>query len=162
MTIQEHNCQITKKTIFSINQNIGGKMHKFYTVNHDLDWNTTKYKYRAVSKCRAGFMAISEGESTLAHAVCNWKKNALQTLQVQLPGHEIYVNVLAIKGNKFVLAENTILENITIGTIHSQFPKMADHGHWRSIGSKTWADNAYKLEDTFKNSTFEIIKIIEQ
>ena len=156
MTIQEHN-GINDQPVFSIDQIIGGKRHTFHTVNHDLDWNTTKYKYRAISKCRAGFMTISEGETTLQRAVCTWKKNALQTLQVQLPEHEVWVNVLAIKGNKFVLAENTILENITIGTIHSQFPKMADHGHWRAIGSKTWADKAYKLEDSYKNMQIEII-----
>jgi len=158
MTIQEHNCPITKKTIFSINQTIGGKNHKFHTVNYNLDWDETVYKYRAISKCRAGFMVISEGENRLVNAVGMWKKNALQTLQVQLPNTDLYVNALAIKANKFVIVENSILENIKIGTIHSQFPKMADHGHWRSIGSKTWADNAYKLEDSFKNMTIEIIK----
>lgn len=158
MTIQEHDCPFRPENkIFSIVQTISGKSHGFHTVNHNLDWNTTKYKYRAISKCRAGFMTISEGETTLQRAVCTWKKNALQTLQIQLPDSEVYANVLAMKANKFHLVENTILENITIGTIHSQFPKMADHGHWRSIGSKTWADNAYKLEDTFKNMIIETI-----
>ena len=154
--IKEHN-GINDQPVFSIEQNIGGKMHKFHTVNHGLDWNTTKYKYRAISKCRAGFMTNSEGETTLQRAVCTWKKNALQTLQVQLPEHDVWVHVLAIKANKFVLAENAILENITIGTIHAQFPKMADHGHWKNIGSKTWADKAYKLEDSYKNMQIEII-----
>jgi len=156
MYIKEHT-NYDKKPVFSIEQNIGGKMHKFHTMNYGLDWNTTKYKYRAISKCRAGFMTISEGETTLQRAVCTWKKNALQTVEVQLPGHDIYVTVLAMKANKFHIVENTILENIKIGTIHSSFPKMADHGHWRSIGSKTWADNAYKLEDTMKNMTFEVV-----
>lgn len=154
--IKEHN-GLNDQPVFSIEQNIGGKMHKFHTVNHGLDWNTTKYKYRAISKCRAGFMTISEGETTLQRAVCTWKKNALQTLQVQLPEHDVWVHVLAIKANKFVLAENAILENITIGTIHAQFPKMADHGHWRTIGSKYWSDKAYKLEDSYKNMQIEII-----
>lgn len=158
MTIKEYNCKITGKTTFSIDQNIGGKMHKFHTTNYDLDWNTTTYKFRTVSKCRAGFMTISDHETTLERVVTNWKKNALQTIEVQLPGSDFYVTVLALKGNKFVIAENTVLENIKIGTIHSSYPKMADHGHWRSIESKTWADNAYKLEDTFKNLTIEIIK----
>tara|TARA_Y100000287_G_scaffold16304_1_gene11516 strand:- start:146 stop:625 length:480 start_codon:yes stop_codon:yes gene_type:complete len=156
--IKEHNCKITEKTTFSIEQNIGGKMHKFHTSNYGLDWNTTTYKFRTVSKCRAGFMTISDHETTLEQVVNNWKKNALQTIEVQLPGSDFYVTVLALKGNKFVIAENTILENIKIGTIHSSYPKMADHRHWKNIGSKTWADNAYKLEDSFKNMTIEIVE----
>lgn len=158
MTIKEHNCKITGKITFSINQVVKGKNHSFHTVNHDFDWNETKYQYRAITKCRAGFMTISDGTATLQQAVCNWKKNALQTLEVKFPGSDFYVTVLAIKGGKFVLVENSILENMTIGTIHSQFPAMADYGHWKHIGSKTWAGLAYgKLEDSFKNITIEIV-----
>ena len=156
MHITEHT-NYDKKPVFSIEQNIGGKMHKFHTSNWGLDWNTTKYKYRTISKCRAGFLTISDGESTLERIVCNWKKNALHTVEVQLPGSEHFLTVLALKANKFHLVDNCILENIKIGTIHSSFPKMADHGHWRAIGSKTWADNAYKLEDSFKNMTIELV-----
>jgi len=156
MYIKEHT-NYDKKPVFTIEQNIGGKMHKFHTQNYGLDWNTTKYKIRTINKCRAGFLTICDLETTLESAVTTWKKNTLQTVEVQLPEHDIYVTVLAMKGNKFHIVENTILENIKIGAIHSSFPKMADHGHWRSIGSKTWADPAYKLEDTIKNMTFEII-----
>ena len=156
MHITEHT-NYDKKPVFSIEQNIGGKMHKFHTSNWGLDWNTTKYKYRTISKCRAGFLTISDGESTLERIVCNWKKNALHTVEVQLPGSEHFLTVLALKANKFHLVDNCILENIKIGAIHSSFPKMADHGHWRAIGSKTWADNAYKLEDSFKNVTIELV-----
>ena len=114
-------------------------------------------------------MTISDQETTLERVVTGWKKNALQTIEVQLPGSDFYLTVLALKGNKFIIAENTILENITIGSIHSSFPKMADHGHWKNIGSKTWADNAYKLEDEFNktesfsehNNSFQIINYLE-
>jgi len=156
MHITEHK-NFNDQPVFSIEQAIGGKMHRFHTSNYGLDWNVTKYKYRAISKCRAGFLTISEGESTLERTVCNWKKNCLHTVEVQLPESEIWVTVLALKANKFHLVENCILENIKIGAIHSSFPKMADHGHWRAIGSKTWADNAYKLEDSFKNLTIELV-----
>ena len=145
MYIKEHT-NYDKKPVFSIEQNIGGKMHKFHTQNYGLDWNTTKYKYRAITKCRAGFMTISEGERTLAGVITGWKKNSLHTVQIQLPGSDFYVTVLAMKANKFHIVSNTILENIKIGDIHSCFPKMADHSHWKAIGSKTWADPAYSLD----------------
>ena len=156
MYIKEHTNH-DNKPVFTIEQNIGGKMHKFHTGDIGLDWNTTTYKFRTISKCRAGFMTISDHETTLERVVNNWKKNALQTIEVQLPGSDFYLTILALKANKFVFAENTILENIKIGTIHSSFPKMADHGHWKSIGSKTWADNAYKLEDQYKNIRLQFV-----
>ena len=40
--IKEHN-GLNDQPIFSIEQNIGGKMHKFHTNNYGLDWNTTTY-----------------------------------------------------------------------------------------------------------------------
>jgi hypothetical protein len=100
-------------------------------------------------------MTISEGKSTLKALVNRYKKNALQTIELKSthPGSDTYLTALALKANKFATVANCILENITIGTIHSSFPKMADHGHWKNIGSKTWADNAYRLEDSFKHIT---------
>ena len=98
-------------------------------------------------------MTISDGKSTLQNLVNRYQKNALQTIEIKSLKSDTFLTALALKANKFVTVANCILENIEIGTIHSSFPKMADHGHWKSIGSKTWADNAYKLEDSFKNIT---------
>jgi len=158
MYIKEHK-GYSGETVYSIEQNIGGKMHKFHTSEYGFKWDEV-YDYRVVTKCVAGWMTISEGKATLQQLVNKWKKGALQTIELKSatphwnhPGSDTYLTALALKANKFATVANCILENITIGTIHNSFPKMADHGHWRSIGSKTWADNAYKLEDSFKNIT---------
>jgi hypothetical protein len=137
-------------TTFSIEQNINGKMHKFYTSDYGFKWDV-EYDYRVITKCTAGFMTISDGKSTLQNLVNRYQKNALQTIEIKSLKSDTFLTALALKANKFVTVANCILENIEIGTIHSSFPKMADHGHWKAIGSKTWADNAYKLEDSFKN-----------
>ena len=153
MYIKEHK-GYSDETVYSIEQNIGGKMHKFHTSEYGFKWDV-EYDYRVVTKCRAGWMTISEGKASLQNLVNRWKKGALQTIELKSthPGSDTYLTALALKANKFATVANCILENITIGTIHSSFPKMADHGHWQSIGSKTWADNAYRLEDSFKNIT---------
>ena len=146
----------TLGTSFTIEQNIKGKMHKFYVKDLGLDWNT-KYKYRSISKCRAGFLTINSGEAPLSN-LFRYDKNRLFNVEIQLPGSDYYVSVLNMKNNKFLHIDKTVIENLTIGDIHSTFPNMADYNHWKSIGSKTWAGLAYgELKDTFENTTIELV-----
>ncbi len=156
MYIKENNHNFSDETTFTIEQNIGGKMHKYHTNDYGFKWDE-EYEYRVITKCRAGFMTISDGKSSLSNLVNRYQKNALQTIELKSLKSDTYLTVLALKAGKFVTVANCILENIKIGTIHGSFPKMADHGHWRSIGSKTWADNAYKLEDQFKNIRLQFV-----
>ena len=146
----------TLGTSFTIEQNIKGKMHTFYVKDLGLDWNT-KYKYRSISKCRAGFLTINSGEGLLCN-LFRYDKNELFNVEIQLPGSDFYVSVLNMKNNKFLHIDKTVIENLTIGDIHSTFPNMADYNHWKSIGSKTWAGLAYgELKDTFENTTIELV-----
>lgn len=146
----------TLGTSFTIEQNIKGKMHTFYVKDLGLDWNT-KYKYRSISKCRAGFLTINSGERLLCN-LFRYEKNKLFNVEIQLPGSDFYVSVLNMKNNKFLHIDKTVIENLTIGDIHSTFPNMADYSHWKSIGSKTWAGLAYgELKDTFENTTIELV-----
>ena len=146
----------TLGTSFTIEQNIKGKMHKFYVKDLGLDWNT-KYKYRSISKCRAGFLTINSGEGLLCN-LFRYEKNKLFNVEIQLPGSDFYISVLNMKNNKFLHIDKTVIENLTIGDIHSTFPNMADFNHWKSIGSKTWAGLAYgELKDTFENTTIKLV-----
>ena len=146
----------TLGTSFTIEQNIKGKMHTFYVKDLGLDWNT-KYKYRSISKCRAGFLTINSGEGLLCN-LFRYDKNKLFNVEIQLPGSDFYISVLNMKNNKFLHIDKTVIENLTIGDIHSTFPNMADYNHWKSIGSKTWAGLAYgELKDTFENTTIELV-----
>lgn len=146
----------TLGTSFTIEQNIKGKMHTFYVKDLGLDWNT-KYKYRSISKCRAGFLTINSGEGLLCN-LFRYDKNKLFNVEIQLPGSDFYVSVLNMKNNKFLHIDKTVIENLTIGDIHSTFPNMADYSHWKSIGSKTWAGLAYgELKDTFENTTIKLV-----
>ena len=146
----------TLGTSFTIEQNIKGKMHTFYVKDLKLDWNK-EYKYRSISKCRAGFLVINSGTSELCN-LFNWDKNKLFNVEIQLPDSDYYFSVLNIKNNKFLHIDKTVIENLTVGDIHSTFPNMADYSHWKSIGSKSWADPAYgELKDTFENTIIELV-----
>ena len=146
----------TLGTSFTIEQNIKGKMHTFYVKDLKLDWNK-EYKYRSISKCRAGFLTINSGEAPLS-SLFRYDKNKLFNVEIQLPDSDYYFSVLNIKNNKFLHIDKTVIENLTVGDIHSTFPNMADYSHWKSIGSKSWADPAYgELKDTFENTIIELV-----
>ncbi len=141
---------------FSVEQSVNGKMCKFMVSDNGFD-SETEYEYRAIIKCVAGFLTISENKGKLSQIATQWKKNSLHTLEVKNQ-YGNYQIVLAMKGGKFYIMDKAIVETLTVGDIHSTFPKMADHNHWKAIGSKTWADPAYgELKDSFKNLTFEMV-----
>jgi len=155
MQITKHNTPFGGS--YSITQMVKGKFYKFTAHDHNLDWNK-QYEYRAVTKCRAGFLTISDGKDYLCNIVTGWKKSALHTVEIKTEGG-VYLTALAMKGGKFYIIDKEILENITVGDIHSSFSSMADYNHWKNIGSKTWADLAYgplnKSTDTVENPHYE-------
>ena len=135
---------------FSVKQSINDKMWSIIVHDHGHEAYQS-FKYRAVVKCKAGFLTISEGEGRLDRIATSWKKNALQTLEIQNE-HGNYETALAMKGGKIYIVEKAILESLTVGDVHTSFPKMADYDHWNCIGSKTWADPAYgTLVDSHAN-----------
>tara|TARA_R110000796_G_scaffold6992_11_gene24418 strand:+ start:1552 stop:2016 length:465 start_codon:yes stop_codon:yes gene_type:complete len=153
MYIREQNSVMGKG--FTVEQLVNGKMCKFMVNDNKFD-SETVYEYRAITKCVAGFLTISEGKGELSQIATRWEKNRLHTLEVKNQ-YGNYQTVLAMKGGKFYMVDKSIVESLTVGDIHSTFPKMADHNHWKSIGSKTWADPAYGvLVDSFKNVTLQM------
>ncbi len=153
MYIREQNSVMGKG--FTVEQLVNGKMCKFMVNDNKFD-SETVYEYRAITKCVAGFLTISEGKGELSQIATRWEKNRLHTLEVKNQ-YGNYQTVLVMKGGKFYMVDKSIVESLTVGDIHSTFPKMADHNHWKSIGSKTWADPAYGvLVDSFKNVTLQM------
>jgi hypothetical protein len=141
---------------FSVEQTVNGKVCKFMVTNNNFDCEK-EYEYRAIIKCMAGFLTIVEGKGKLSQIATRWEKNRLHTIEVKNQ-YGNYQIVLTMKGGKFYIIEKSIIESLTVGDVHSSFPKMADHGHWKNIGSKTWADPAYGvLVDSFKNITLQMV-----
>jgi len=147
-TITEHRSELGNG--FSITQQVKGKQYKFHAHNHGLCWDK-EYDYQVITKCQAGFFTVSTGKSKLCNIVTGYKTNKLHTVQLKSESG-FYLTALAIKGGKFYLIDKEILECLTVGDIHSNFPAMADYHHWKNIGSKTWADPAYGM---LVNSTVE-------
>lgn len=112
-----------------------------------------KGKFRVVTRCRAGWSTIidcrdydnewfmQQPESIIA----GYTKGSLQTVEFCPDGGDYYLTVFARKGNKIVIIDETILGNLTVGTINSIFSNtnLYNQAQYTAVGAKTWADRAY-------------------
>jgi hypothetical protein len=125
------------------------------TVNYLKDYSTGKFRF--IAKCRAGFMTVSDArEFDNAHYIqypesllTAYKKGAIQTIEFCPDGGEYYLTVFAKKGNKIVLIDETILANLTVGTINQLWSNtnLYNQSQYTAVNAKTWADLAYVRKD---------------
>ena len=112
-------------------------------------------KFRFVTKCRAGFMTVSDSrESDNAHYIAHpealisgHRKGALQTVQFQPAGTDYWFTVFAKNGKKIPVIDQAILADLTVGTINSFWLNTALYSQtqYAMVGAKTWADKAYVM-----------------
>lgn len=110
-------------------------------------------EFRAVTKCRAGWMTIvdirkEENEQFLKYPesiLTGWTKGSLQTVEFRPEGRPYFLTVFARKGNKIVLMDQLIMEHLTVGTINQYFPNtnLYSQSQYATVGAKTWADRAF-------------------
>ena len=123
-------------------------------------------KFRVITRCRAGFMTISECRDQEnefyslrpAQILADYKKGALQTVEFKAEGTENFLTVFARKGNTIVLADEEILGTLDVGTINQLWPNtnLYDQNQYAAVGAKTWADLAFvKKEDQVNTITFK-------
>ena len=60
-------------------------------------------------------------------------------------GSEYWFHVLTTKGGKWHSIDKNILENLTVGDMHSAFSKMIDWNMWKKLNTKTWASMAFVM-----------------
>jgi hypothetical protein len=128
------------------------------TVNVLGAYPNTTGKFRFISKCRAGWMTISEArdfdnESYMKYPeslLTSYKKGALQTIEFQPEGSGVWLTVFARKGNKIVLLDEVIMSHLTVGTINQLWynTNLYNQNQYRVVGAKTWADRAYVPNNT--------------
>ena len=113
----------------------------------------SKGKFRAITKCKAGFMTINDTKSWdneyhMDHPesiITAYRKGALQTVEFCPDGSDYYCTIFARKGNKIVLIDETILSHLTVGTINQLYynTNLYNQSQYSAVGAKTWADRAY-------------------
>lgn len=112
---------------------------------------------RFVSKCRGGFMAISDARvfqmdgfnKNPETLITGFKKGALQTVQVEFNNSGHYITVFARVGKTVKLIDKSILVNIKVGTINSMFynTNLYSGPQYQAVNSKTWASYAYQMNE---------------
>jgi hypothetical protein len=123
---------------------VKGKLCSIMVSNHLKE--DKKYEFRAVYKCRAGFVSITDWTSTPAEAITGFGKNNLVNVQVKHicdDGESLWVNVFTTKGNKWHSIDKGFLDVLTVGDMRQSFPDMCDMELWGRMGAKTWADKAF-------------------
>jgi hypothetical protein len=110
-------------------------------------------KFRAITKCRAGFMTIvdarpADNEYYMTYPesiITAYKKGALQTVEFQPEGSDIWLTIFARKGNTIVVIDEQILGHLTVGTINQYYSNtnLYNQTQYSAVGAKTWADRAY-------------------
>jgi hypothetical protein len=117
----------------------------------------TAGKFRFISKCRAGFMTIVDGRDMdnamyMQHPeslITGYKKGALQTVQFNPEGTDIWLTVFARVGKKIHLCDQTILRNLTVGTINGLYynTNFYSQSQYSAVGATSWASKAF-VENT--------------
>ena len=79
-------------------------------------------------------------------AISGYKKGALQTVQFQPEGSDYWLTVFSRTGKKVKLIDESILVNLTVGTINSMFynTNLYNYEQYKAVHSSTWADYAYQ------------------
>ena len=104
--------------------------------------------FQAVIKVPAGFMVAYEIGSDLP-SLNRWKKGTLQTLQFKREGSPAWMTVFAKKGNKVVVIDRALAEQLKVGTVNQLFynTNLMDQIQYRAVKAKTWDDKVFVLNE---------------
>jgi hypothetical protein len=108
--------------------------------------------FQAIVKVPAGFLVTTDLGSDLP-SLNRWKKGALQTIQFLPEDGAVRMTVFAKKGNKVILLDEKIAEDVTVGTVNSLFynTNLMDHNQYKAVNAKTWADKVFLLNYSYEN-----------
>jgi hypothetical protein len=118
----------------------------------DIISNYTEGKFRMVVKTKLGMTCCDardfDNPRIMANPECaisGYKANALQTVQFQPEGSDFWLTVFSRTGKKVKLIDESILANLTVGTINSMFynTNLMDMSQYKLVGSSSWASMAF-------------------
>jgi hypothetical protein len=120
--------------------------------------NGRKGEYRAIVKCRAGFMTIVDDLGIQANwgrqdwnsamdVFRNFKKGALQTIQFKAEGTNSWLTVFARKANKVILMDKQMFMDMKVGDINQDWSNtnLYSQNNYKICKAKTWDDKAFVM-----------------
>ena len=107
---------------------------------------TTKFRYTA--KARAGFPMIGDTECTIETLPYYLSKNTtVVQMERIIDGKSYWFNILTIKGGKWNSIDKNLLESLTVGDMHSTFPKMIDWSIWKAMNTKWHSCKSFVMNE---------------
>jgi hypothetical protein len=129
---------------------------------HSVDFiKGRKGNFRAIVKVKAGFMTIVDDLGI----ACNWstgpqwksalevfksfKKGALHTIEFKAEGSDTWLNVFARKGNKVVLMDTQLFEDMKVGDINQDWSNtnLYNYQQYKAVNATNWASNAFVINE---------------
>ena len=81
--------------------------------------------------------------------ISGYKQGVLQTVQFNPSGTDIWLTIFSRTGKKVKLIDESILVNLTVGTINSMYynTNLYNQYQYKAVNSKSWASMAYKMNE---------------
>ena len=107
-----------------------------------------KGTFQAIVKVPAGFYTAYVLGCELPNPN-RWKKGGLQTIQFQPENSDAWLTVFARKGNKILILDQEIAEQLEVGTVNQLFfsTNLYSQEQYLAVGAKTWADKVFVLNE---------------
>ncbi|MDB9992602.1 hypothetical protein OAD97_00370 [bacterium] len=115
-----------------------------------------KGKFRMVSKTKLGFTVVDARQFENERMVNNpesiisgFKRGTLQTVEFCPDGSDFYLTIFARVGKKVKLIDESIMADLTVGTINSMYDNtnLYNQNQYQAVNSKTWASKAYVMNE---------------
>ena len=116
----------------------------------------TAGKFRFVVKTKLGMTVVDsrdfDNERLMKYPealISGYKRGALQTVQFCPEGSDYYLTVFSRTGKNVKLVDESILANLTVGTINGMYDNtnLYNSNQYRAVNSKTWASKAFTMNE---------------
>ena len=116
----------------------------------------TAGKFRFVVKTNLGMTVVDsrdfDNERLMKYPdalISGYKRGTLQTVQFCPEGSDYYLTVFSRTGKKVKLVDESILANLTVGTINGMYDNtnLFNSDQYRAVNSKTWASKAFTMNE---------------
>lgn len=114
----------------------------------------TAGKFRFVVKTNLGMTVVDsrdfDNERLMKYPealISGYKRGTLQTVQFCPEGSDYYLTVFSRTGKKVKLVDESILANLTVGTINGMYENtnLYNSDQYRAVNSTSWASKAFTL-----------------
>ena len=127
---------------------------EIYTVDTLSKYSAGKFRF--VVKTRLGMSIVDARDFENPRLIQNpesiltgYQKGVLHTVEFQPEGSDYYFIIFSLMGKKVNLIDETILKNLTVGTINSLYynTNLYSQTQYSMVNSKTWASYAYRMNE---------------